>query len=368
MKKIHLLLIAILICFSSGKLLATLQPCIDLGIFNAPAGSSKLEIRLKPTINLTAGNYSAGTFVIKYLTSYNVDLTILSSPFGYAKVASSPKFNGNYTYYVYTFAATNLFNPPGPAWTAGDEVVILNLDISDTGVGNGIFELTTDAFAKSITGNDPFYQEMAANGENGGENGQQNIFYQASVSAPLPVELMSFNATGQSNNEVLLDWEAAIEKDLSYYGIEYSPSGLHYSQIGAINATGTLSQSAKYFFIHTNAQVGSNYYRLRMVNLNGSFEYSPLRSVTFKDRVSGFELLPNPTAGPLELISHNINKYASTLRYQLTDNNGKLLLENQLSDETTKFDLSRYPGGYYFLSIWTDLEQIEKFRVVVTPK
>jgi hypothetical protein len=90
--------------------------------------------------------------------------------------------------------------------------------------------------------------------------------------SPLPVELISFTAEEFSQN-ALLKWSTTSEKDLSYFSVEKSEDGIYYSEIGKVSSAGSASVSAHYEFRDFNF-FATSYYRLKMVDLNGSTKYS----------------------------------------------------------------------------------------------
>ena len=362
MKHRIFLLIALTACLSAQVSSVLAAPCclLDVGIFNNPVNSNKLEIRIRTTTAIANGNYSAGTVTVRYPSSYGVNLSVFSSAYGYNLISQST--NGGFKYYVFAFFAG--FNP-GITWANNQEVIVAILEHTGGGVGIGTFELTTDAYASSITGGDPLYQELAANGQNGGDSGQQGIFYQPSTSAPLPVELSAFTATATPDRSVNLDWTAAAEINLAYYGLEYSTDGRKFNEFSQVEAKGSSALEAVYTYAHLKPRAGINYYRLRMVDRDGTFKYSSIRSVTLDDR-KDFSLVPTPTIGPLALLSKNLDQYPAGLKYQLTDNTGKVLQTSSIIAEKTDFNLSSYAAGMYYLTIFTEREQVKQFKVIVT--
>jgi hypothetical protein len=76
---------------------------------------------------------------------------------------------------------------------------------------------------------------------------------------------------------------------------------------------------------------------------------------------------PNPTTDFLTLNIDNIVKTShdlSHLSYQLYDMNGKLLQENQLSENENQIDMSDYPATVYFLRINKNNQTIKEFKVI----
>ena len=150
------------------------QQILDIGIFNAPANSDKLEVRIKPTQTVIGGAYTAGVFTVRFPSSYGVTLTApgsLNNPlFRYA--LANQGTDGTYNYYSLSFVSPFTVN-----WTVGVEYPIAVLQINaGCGSGNGTFEIINNAWTIANNGN--VYQEL-----NGIE--AQNILYQPTATAPL---------------------------------------------------------------------------------------------------------------------------------------------------------------------------------------
>ena len=168
MKKWLLLLILAAPC------LLPAQITLDIGIFNQPAGSNQLEIRLIPNQTLTNAVYSAGVFTIRYPQSYGVSLVaptnLNASLFNYN--LANQGIAGGYQYYSFSFVSPYTIN-----WTAGSAYTIALIHIvSGSSSGTGTFEIVNDAWTAAHNGD--VYQEL-----NG--NVAQGIIYQPSATAPL---------------------------------------------------------------------------------------------------------------------------------------------------------------------------------------
>jgi len=104
----------------------------------------------------------------------------------------------------------------------------------------------------------------------------------------LPIYLSSFTGEneGRLNN---LYWITQQEINSSHFEIEKSKDGFNFNKIDVINAT----NSNPYHFIDENSFVGNNYYRLKMVDLDGTYSYSPI-IVLFSDYSIDYKVYPNP--------------------------------------------------------------------------
>jgi hypothetical protein len=114
-------------------------------------------------------------------------------------------------------------------------------------------------------------------------------------SAFLPVEWMFF--TGENmNDHNQLQWATASEKDASHFEVERSYDALSFEKIGTVRAAGTSSETNFYGFNDYNIQNGANYYRLKLMNTDGTTEYSEIVVVENKVEEDNFSFYPNPTS------------------------------------------------------------------------
>ncbi len=91
-------------------------------------------------------------------------------------------------------------------------------------------------------------------------------------SVTLPVELITFTGELNSDNQVLLSWRTATEKNNDFFTVERSVNGLTFEAIGTVSGNGTSSQPHDYTFTDPSPAEGTNYYRLRQTDFNGRSE------------------------------------------------------------------------------------------------
>ena len=116
--------------------------------------------------------------------------------------------------------------------------------------------------------------------------------------APLPVELTTFTATAEGPAAVGLAWTTASEKNSQAFEVERSVDGTSFAHLGTVAAAGSSSNARSYGFVDAKLPGGAAllYYRLRQVDLDGTFSYSPVRTVTpgKTSADAGLALFPNP--------------------------------------------------------------------------
>ncbi|NML67701.1 hypothetical protein HHL22_21070 [Hymenobacter sp. RP-2-7] len=91
--------------------------------------------------------------------------------------------------------------------------------------------------------------------------------------APLPVVLVAFSgqALGGGNQ---LSWTTASEMNSAYFGLERSPDGVAFEQVGQVAALGNSASAHQYQYLDAAAPAGTSYYRLRQVDQDGTLAYS----------------------------------------------------------------------------------------------
>ena len=107
----------------------------------------------------------------------------------------------------------------------------------------------------------------------------------------LPLHLLEFSAERQGPN-AFLQWKTADETNTSRFTIQHSITGQQFSDIGDVNAS-NIPGINSYRFTDTGINEGSNYYRLKMIDIDGKFTYSSIKLVRL-DKKSLMQIFPNP--------------------------------------------------------------------------
>lgn len=180
--------------------------------------------------------------------------------------------------------------------------------------------------------------------------------YQRTIA--LPVELVRFEA---DNNQcdVELFWETATELNNDYFIIEHSFDGVEFEPIGFVEGNGTSNVSQTYDFTHENVRQNLNYYRLKQVDYDNSFEYSETINSMSDCYDSGqgvTKIYPNPTIGKIELEFYM--ESARNVELIITDMVGREINRHQVElnegNNIFEMDLSPYQAGAYYIQMKND--------------
>jgi hypothetical protein len=183
---------------------------------------------------------------------------------------------------------------------------------------------------------------------------QKNSFF------ALPVVWGSFNATAD-RNKVNLSWTTLQEFNNSYFTVEYSTDGSQFASIGTVTARGNSSVPSSYSFVHASPNLsGTNYYRIRQTDINGSTKYSVVRPVRFeKGAVVKVQAGPNPVRHNLD-----ISVQAEGVRIMLVDMNGKTLHNQQLQPGNHSWNMDGFATGIYQLVIYQNEALIDTRKIL----
>jgi len=121
----------------------------------------------------------------------------------------------------------------------------------------------------------------------------------------LPIELLSFAGKLQNEN-VKLNWTTAFEQNSKGFEIEKSLDGLIFKKIGFVTGAGNSNTPKNYSFTDPQRAVEFNYYRLKLVDIDNTFDYSDVVLVKNAFGKQDVYLAGNP-------ITNNINiQFAKT--------------------------------------------------------
>ena len=171
----------------------------------------------------------------------------------------------------------------------------------------------------------------------------------------VPVELTSFNAV-YSDGKVNLVWITATETNNFGFEVERRNDYSVYESIGFVNGNGTSTNRVTYNFVDGNLSSNRYYYRLKQVDLDGSFEYSDEVEIEI-DGLNDFQLYqnyPNPF-NPSTKIKYFIpqNSFVKITLHDILGSEIRTLVSETVQPGTyeIKLDGSELSSGLYFVRL-----------------
>ena len=179
-------------------------------------------------------------------------------------------------------------------------------------------------------------------------------------SSPLPVELTTFK--GEARDKVnMLSWQTASEINSAKYLVERAPEADNalFTPIGEVNAKGNTTTSSDYTFMDEKP-LAESYYRLKIMDNDGSFEYSKI--IVLQNASSGtghVNVYPVPAHNAVTL-AFQCN-YSDDVKVVITDMNGRVVKEVSIAankgQNTNEINIENLPMGMYHAHIYgADIE------------
>jgi len=169
----------------------------------------------------------------------------------------------------------------------------------------------------------------------------------------LPLTLLDFTGSLAANGSVTLNWQTTNEVNAGYFVVEHSSNATDFSPIMTVTAKGGSVAVDNYSASDANPWAGMNYYRLRMVDLDGTATYSRVISVEVSGPRSGLSLYPNPVRDLLTLTAGGVYAGKAT-KVQVMDVTGRVIRTFERywgGGVTITLDVSGLPAGVYYLRL-----------------
>jgi len=174
--------------------------------------------------------------------------------------------------------------------------------------------------------------------------------------SPLPIELLTFDALLNKDEQVELSWATAAEVNNDYFTIEKSKDGVNFEIVGTVDGAGTSNNLLFYESLDKNPYAGVSYYRLKQTDFDGQFSYSEIKVIRLeKAALNTFTVFPNPA------LDHFYVKFDEAVTAQslfIIDMNGKVIREIAMAEVETvgagliKIERLSMEAGMYFVSTY----------------
>lgn len=263
---------------------------------------------------------------------------------------------------VKTFAlpspsSRNLVIAPGQSLTyydissgQADNSIVTGDNTAYLGIGNVVFDVQAEG-SKTISTT------------SGNTSSAEQTFANAGVCLtytydedPLPVTLISFGVTAEGKT-AQLNWATTSETNSERFEIQRSADAKIWNALSSVIAQGESSTRANYYFTDTNPLNGQNFYRLKMIDRDGTFAYSRINSIKFKGELNSVKMYPNPATSIL-----NIDAPGSQIqKVEIYNQAGQLIK----GSSTNALDVSNFTSGIYSVRAVYTNGQADQRKVVI---
>jgi hypothetical protein len=175
----------------------------------------------------------------------------------------------------------------------------------------------------------------------------------------LPLKLLSFTAKQQTSNSIALNWQTINEVNVSYFNMQRSNNGNEFTSIGKLNAS-----CCSYEFtdpLPTSHSPLTIYYRLEMVDKDGSKTYSEIKRVTLNEKTATRNILlfPNPAKALVTI------QCAGTKELLIIDNLGRTIKQFNNPTEHQTLNTKQMPKGIYVVKAMMNNGDIKVGKLMI---
>ncbi len=172
------------------------------------------------------------------------------------------------------------------------------------------------------------------------------IYTTDNVANPLPVELLGFKGEYRDSN-IQLFWSTLTEVNAELFQIERREIlEDDFQTIGSVAAHGNANERKDYSYLDKNVE-GAYYYRLKMVDYDGTYEYSEIVLVADELNQQKVLLYPNPVREEVYFNGIDPSYIKRIAFYDLNGKPQKMIT----SPSSSSIDTSALPEGHYLVKI-----------------
>lgn len=331
----------------------------DHGYWTIQKGNASFNGAYKLALNSTgySNNTGSGWTVAKADQAANPMLAASWSLIGNCLIASTAtntqriNINGTTTSSITTTLGSNVIS------TANTTGMLVGAAISGTGIpvgsvitgilNSGAFTISNNATASgTITGT--FGSTASA------ATSFNHLLAVAQSMVPLPIELLSFTASGQGEN-IICKWITASETNNQYFDLERSTDGINFEVITRVDGygAGVSTTNRSYQYVDKDKCNDIRYYRLKQVDIDGHFKYSETIAFSCNNRGKDVHVYPNPASSSISFDYYQ--ESTENVEVRILDLTGRELKKEVIHSErgfnsgsTTINDLA---AGVYYLEI-----------------
>jgi hypothetical protein len=174
----------------------------------------------------------------------------------------------------------------------------------------------------------------------------------------LSVNWVSFSGEVAGNN-INLQWKFADSKQNDHFEIERSADGENFSSIGSLSENNNSADgNISFAFADGNPVNGINYYRIKQVDIDGTYSYSQIIQISFHSSFSGIRLLSNPVNNNTLVIENPDQQMIKEI--SIIDLTGRIIDRKNFQSQNTslQFNLNNITSGYYFMQVNTNAKTV----------
>ncbi len=180
----------------------------------------------------------------------------------------------------------------------------------------------------------------------------------------LPVQMKNYDIRKVNNDKVLNYWSTATETNALLFNVQRSENARTFKTFGKVLAKGNSNHYEFTDVLNTNNLPSTLYYRLQIIDKDGSISYSSIKSISLNEFYNKpINLYPNPAKDIVHIESKDGIK-----ELKLIDMFGKVISSYNQNNNNLKhqtLNLKQFTKGIYIVQVTTVKGEVQEEKLVV---
>jgi hypothetical protein len=182
----------------------------------------------------------------------------------------------------------------------------------------------------------------------------------AGNSGTVPIVLGSFESS-TDKCDAILKWTASSEISTKEYELETSIDGIKFDFVGTVKVD---NSNAGSYQLKASQPSGKSYYRLKMIEKDGSITYSKIIPVITNCNDKAVKVFPNPVKSDQKL-NVNISGYDASVKGDLYSATGQFVKSYILKNGSNALSVENLAQGFYTLRVSENGSATETIKINV---
>lgn len=236
------------------------------------------------------------------------------------------------------------------------------VDLNDANNIVAITPYDTTAFKDAaIIGNTTYYYTITALDRFHNESFSSNTV--ESNTDPLPLRLLDFYVNRLDNEHVKINWQTAQEDNVETFEVSRSMDGFSFLPIGNVAARNISTTQYYSLADEITGQKGILYYRLKIIDKDGSFRYSAIKTINIGKGTEWVKIFPTLLQKNAPLQVRIISPGPGKMYYNIFDGAGRKITTDVLSN-SGHINTRQLASGRYIIQIWRG-DQHQSFQFII---
>ena len=170
------------------------------------------------------------------------------------------------------------------------------------------------------------------------------------VEAPLPIKLLSLNIAPTAQGAEL-NWITLSEENFSHFEVQHSADGSEFTTLETIKGAGKNTWAKQYYTTKVQANEGANFYRLKNIDHDGTFDYSPVVSYNKGQSEGKLSLITYPNPAKDVLTAQVTNQSTSSLQITILNTLGQVVTIQEMAGVAQTIQVGNLKPGQYTIII-----------------